>query len=72
VKLLEYIATRFTLKHYEGRRFRDTQERGEKFPDVVGKVYLSSDYVYCPSCYFVIGQFRNKFPHITLVANDDK
>jgi hypothetical protein len=55
------------------KKYPQTEQASDSAPEikpnrkVTGEVYLSSDFVFCPSCSFVIKQFRQKFPGVILV-----
>lgn len=68
IQLLENIARRFADRSVRDRSGPDIRPR----PEVRGFVHLTSDFVICASCSFVIGQFRRLFPNVTLVPESNE
>jgi cobalamin biosynthesis protein CobD/CbiB len=67
VKLLMQITDEINKKYPQTEQASDSAPEIKPNRKVTGEVYLSSDFVFCPSCSFVIKQFRQKFPGVILV-----
>jgi hypothetical protein len=69
IKLLEFLAHRIT----EGRDIpNDSAPGAMRFRTITGWIHLNSDFVTCGSCAFVIGQFRQVFPNVQLIAQSNE
>ncbi|BFU44272.1 DUF4157 domain-containing protein [Krasilnikovia sp. MM14-A1004] len=58
LKILEYVAAKFTPKAGPGQ---DTVRNTERYDNVHGIVQLHTDWTMCESCAFVVGQFQRLF-----------
>ncbi len=67
IKLLEAITARFGTRA-AAPVLADSAINAQRFPSVTGIVHLNSDFVFCPSCAWIVGQFRRSFPNVNLVA----
>lgn len=63
VKLLEAIAQRFA-----GRPLTESGPMPRR--DIVGEVFLTSDFIICGSCALVVMQFQQLFPRVRLRSQD--
>jgi hypothetical protein len=68
-KLLEFLADRLTRSR---QMPADTAPGALRFPEFRGWIHLNSDFVTCGSCAFVINQFRQTFPNVTLIAQSNE
>jgi hypothetical protein len=67
VKLLMQITDEINKKYPLAEQAPDSAPEIKPNRNVTGEVYLSSDFIFCPSCSFVIKQFKQKFPGVDLV-----
>jgi hypothetical protein len=62
IKIFSYVASRFT--NQPPRQPSDSFGENQVFPNVRGAIHLYTNNIICPSCAFVIGQFRRMFPNV--------
>jgi hypothetical protein len=65
IKILSYVAARFA--HQAGAVPTDSFRGNQRYPDVIGSVYLYTNYRICPSCVHVVEQFLRMFPNVDVI-----